>query len=188
MTWRPIGTETSDAHSKGTPRFARGDTVTLYRDVVGSAAWDALPGVLHELHERGGDGALTVTSRGVARFFSALGFAPSPGSVAVKLRVETTDFGERWIRDFRGEVFATEQRLVRGLISEKYGVIDMDFKVVARGVTLHYEVVAIRVFGLTLPPWMRPYAEASERADGPRVIVTVSIGKSFRYTGTITPR
>ena len=39
-----------------------------------------------------------------------------------------------------------------GLISEKYGVIDMHFKVVARGVTLHYEVVAIKLFGLTIPP------------------------------------
>src|SRR3954453_9562702 len=106
------------------------------------------------MHDRGGDGTLTVTSRGVARFFSALGFAPSPGNVAVKLRVEKTEFGERWIRDFRGEIFATEQRLVHGLISEKYGIIDMDFKVVARGITLHYQVVSIRVFGLTIPPWM----------------------------------
>jgi hypothetical protein len=27
-----------------------------YRDIVGSAAWDALPRVLHGLHERRGDG------------------------------------------------------------------------------------------------------------------------------------
>ena len=161
---------------------------SVYRDIVGSAAWDALPRVLHDLHERGGDGTLTVTSRGFARVFSALGFAPSPGTVAVKLSIEKTEVGEKWIRDFRGEVFASDQRLVHGLISEKYGVIDMHFKVVARGVTLHYEVVTIKVFGLTIPPWMRPYAEASERADGPRVCITVSIGKSFRYTGMITPR
>jgi len=163
-------------------------TSTLYRDVVGSAAWDSLPPVLHDLHERGGDGTFTVTSRGVARLVSALGFAPSPGSTPIKLSVEKTDFGERWVRDFRGEVFATEQRLVHGLISEKYGVIDMQLKVVARGVTLFYEVMAIKILGLTIPPWMRPHAEASERADGPRVFITVSVGKSFRYTGTITPR
>ena len=161
---------------------------SLYRDIVGSAAWDALPRVLHDLHERGADGTLTVTSRGFARVFSALGFAPSPGPAPVKLTLEKTEFGERWIRDFRGEVFASEQRLVRGLIAEKYGVIEMQFKVVARGVTLHYEVVSIKILGLTIPPWMRPHAEASERADGPRVYVTVSIGKSFRYTGAMTPR
>ena len=161
----------------------------MYRDAVGSAAWDALPRVLHDLHERGGDGTFTVTSRGMARLFSALGFAPSAGVVPVTLRVEKTDDGrERWIRNFRGEVFATEQRLVHGTISEKYGVIDMRLKVVVRGVTLHYDVVDIRLFGLTLPAWMRPQAEASERADGPRVCVTVSIGKSFRYTGMLTPR
>lgn len=160
----------------------------MYRDIVGSTAWDALPRVLHDLHERGGEGTFTVTSRGIARAFSALGFAPSPGVVPLTLRIEKSEGGgERWIRSFRGEVFASEQRLVRGMISEKYGVLDMRFKVVARGVTLHYEVVDIRVFGLTLPPWMRPKAEASERADGPRVCVTVSVGKSFRYTGMITP-
>ena len=162
--------------------------MTIYRDIVGTAAWDALPRVLHELHERGGDGTLTVTSRGIARVFSALGFAPSPGTVPVKLTLEKTDVGERWIRDFRGEIFATDQRLLKGLISEKYGVIDMRFKVVARGVTLHYEVMDIKLFGLTIPPWMRPQTDASERADGPRVIVSINIGKSFRYTGTITPR
>jgi hypothetical protein len=160
----------------------------MYRDVVGSAAWDALPRVLHDLHERGGDGTFTVTSRGIARVFSALGFAPSAGTVPLSLRLEKLDGGgERWIRSFRGEVFATEQRLVQGAISEKYGIIDMRFKVVARGVTLHYEVLEIRLFGLRLPKWMVPPAEASERADGPRVIVSVSIGKSFRYTGMLTP-
>ena len=44
------------------------------------------------------------------------------GAAPVKLTLEKTEFGERWIRDFRGEVFASEQRLVRGLIAEKYGV------------------------------------------------------------------
>jgi len=159
----------------------------MYRDIVGSAAWDALPRVLHDLHERGGDGTFTVTSRGIARVFSALGFAPSAGVVPLTLRIEKNELGERWIRSFRGEVFATDQRVVKGMIAEKYGVLDLRFKVVARGITLHYEVVDIRVFGLTLPPWMRPQAEASERADGPRVCVTVSVGKSFRYTGMITP-
>jgi hypothetical protein len=161
----------------------------MYRDVVGSTAWDALPRVLHDLHERGGDGTFTVTSRGVARVFSALGFAPSAGTVQLTLRIENTEAGgERWIRSFRGEIFATEQRVVQGMIAEKYGVLDLRFKVVARGVTLHYEVIDIRFLGLTLPKWMRPQAEASERADGPRVCITVSVGKSFRYTGMLTPR
>ena len=52
--------------------------MTLYRDILGSAAWDALPAVLRDLHERGGDGTLTVTSRGLAKVLSTLGFAPSP--------------------------------------------------------------------------------------------------------------
>src|SRR5262245_31139599 len=137
MIRRLIGTDSADAGGTPLLRFAqgRGDTaMTFYRDIVGSAAWDALPRVLHDMHERGGDGTLTVTSRGMARLFSALGFAPSPGTVAVKLTIEKTDLGERWVRDFRGEIFASEQRLVRGIIAEKYGVIEMQFKVVARGV------------------------------------------------------
>lgn len=163
--------------------------MSIYRDIVGSAAWDALPQVLHDMHERGGEGTLAVTSRGMARIFSALGYAPSPGTAPVTLRVEKTDNGgERWTRNFQGEVFATEQHADRGAISERYGVIDMRFKVVARGITLHYEVLTIKIFGLTIPEWMRPHSEASERADGPRVAVSVSIGKSFRYAGYITPR
>lgn len=159
-----------------------------YRDIVGSAAWDALPRVLHDLHERGGDGTLVVTARGIARLFSFLGYAPSPGSGAVSLRIERTSDGERWIRKFRDEVFATEQRVVRGLICERFGPFELRFNVVARHYALHYEVVALRVLGITLPGVLRPRFEASERADGPRVHVSVGIGKSFRYTGFIIPR
>ena len=156
-----------------------------YRDIVGSAAWDALPRVLHDLHERGGDGTLVVTARGFARLFTFLGYAPSAGSAPATLRIEPTDTGERWIRTFRDEVFATEQRVVHGLIRERYGPFELRFKVVARGIALHYEAVALRLFGLKIPS---PRMEASERADGPRVHVSVGIGKSFRYTGFIVPR
>ena len=162
---------------------------SLYRDIVGSGAWDALPRALHDLHERGGDGTLVVTSRGIARLFSVLGYAPSPGSRAVTLRIEDREAGgERWVRNFQGEVFATEQRVVHGLITERVGAAVVQYKVTARGVTLQYEIVSLRVLGLTIPPWMRPRIEASERADGPRVHVSVSIGNSFRYAGYLVPR
>src|SRR5213592_2492267 len=151
--------------------------MTLYRDIVGSAGWDALPHVLHDMHERGGDGTLTVTSRGLARVLSFLGYAPSPGTAAVTLRIEKTDGGERWVRNFHGEVFASEQRMVRGAIAERFGIFELQFKVVARGVMLQYEVLSIRVLGMMLPDWMRPRFEASERADGHRVGVNVAIGK-----------
>jgi len=163
-------------------------TGSLYRDVVGSIAWDALPRVLHDLHEHGGDGTLTVTSRGLARVLSFLGFAPSPGTAAVTLRIEKTDNGERWVRRFHDEVFATEQRPARGVIAERFGILEIEFKVAARGVTLQYEMLGARILGLTIPPWMRPRVEASERADGPRVGVNVAIGKRFRYSGFLTPR
>jgi hypothetical protein len=160
----------------------------MYRDAVGSAAWDALPKVLHDMHERGGDGPFTVVSRGFARVLSTLGFAPSPGPVPLTLRIEKTGSGERWIRNFRDEVFATTLRLDRGAIAEKIGIIEVRFKVFARGLSLLYEVIGLRVFGLTVPPWMWPKLEASERADGPRVSVTIAVGKAFRYSGFITPR
>ncbi len=156
-----------------------------YRDIVGSAAWDALPRVLHDLHERGGDGTLIVTARGIARLFTFLGYAPSAGSAPASLRIERTDNGERWIRNFRDEVFTTEQRVVRGLICERFGPFEVQYKVTARGNALHYEIVALRLFGLKIP---RPRMEVSERADGPRVHISVGIGKSFRYTGFIIPR
>lgn len=159
---------------------------TPYRDVVGSAAWDALPRVLHDLHERGGDGTLVVTASGIARLFTFLGYAPSAGSAPATLRIERTDAGgERWIRKFRDEVFTTEQRVVRGLICERFGPFELQFKVTARGSSLHYETMGLRLFGVRIPS---PRMEASERADGPRVHVSVGVGKSFRYTGFIIPR
>jgi hypothetical protein len=156
-----------------------------YRDIVGSAAWDALPRVLHDFHERGGDGALVVTARGIARVFSFLGYAPSAGNAPATVRIERTDSGERWIRTFRDEVFAAEQRVVRGLICERFGPFEARFKVTARGVALHYEMTALRMFGVRIP---RPRIEVSERADGPRVHVSIGIGQSFRYSGFIIPR
>lgn len=163
-------------------------TPSLYRDIVGSTAWDSLPPVLHDLHERGGSGSFTVTSRGFARVLSFLGFAPSPGTAAVTLRIEKTDAGERWIRDFNGEVFTSEQRAVRGVIAERAGAVELELKVTARGVMLQYELVGMRLFGLTIPEWMRPKLDAYERADGPRVGVNMAVGKRFRYSGFITPR
>jgi hypothetical protein len=157
-----------------------------YRDIVGSAAWDALPRVLHDLHERGGDGTLVVTARGIARLFTFLGYAPSEGNAPATLRIERTDDGERWIRTFRDEVFTTEQRVVRGSIHERFGPFELQFKVTVRGGNaLLYEAMALRLFGVKIPS---PRLEASERADGPRVHVSVGVGKSFRYTGFIVPR
>src|SRR5436190_18073257 len=149
---------------------------SLYRDVVGSAAWDALPRVLHEMHERGGDGTLTVTTRRFARVLSFLGYAPSAGSAAATLRIERPAEGEKWIRKFRDEVFATEQRILQGLIAERFGLFELLFKVAARADALRYEGIDLRLcigkLRLTIPPWMRPHVEASERADGPRVHVS----------------
>ena len=167
-------------------------TSSLYRDTVGSTAWDSLPHVLHEFHERGGDGTLVVTSLGFARVLSFLGYAPSPGSAPVSLRIERNGEGERWVRNFHDEVFASDQRLIRGLISERFGLFELVFKVTTRGDALRYEAVDLQLclgpLRLTIPPWMRPRMEATERADGPRVAVNVEIGKRFRYSGFITPR
>src|SRR2546423_10375996 len=147
-------------------------TPNLYRDVVGSAAWDALPGALHDLHERGGDGTLVVTSRGVARLCSLLGFAPSPGSAAVTLRIERTAEGERWVRTFNGEVFATSQTAKRGLLAERVGPFELLLRVSAQRGTLQYDVIGLRLFGIPVPRFLRPSRMgAVERADGARVHV-----------------
>ncbi|SRR5712692_4148487 len=161
---------------------------SLYRDVVGSAAWDSLPRPIHQLHDCGGDGTLIVTSRGLARVASLLGFAPSPGTVPVSLRIERSEGAETWIRKFHDETFATAQRVVRGLIAERFGAFEVRFRVSARGNSLHFEMTAVRLFGLPLPSMLLPRMEAQERADGTRVHVSINVGKSFGYTGHIQPR
>ncbi len=163
-------------------------SASLYRDIVGSAAWDSLPRAIHEMHERGGDGTLVVTSRGVARLLSLLGYAPSPGGAAVTLRIERTENGERWVRTFNDEVFATAQTAKRGLIAERFGPIELLFRVSARNLALRFEAAGVRLLGIALPRLLQPRMEASERVEGSRVHVSISIGKAFRYTGFITPR
>ena len=72
--------------------------------------------MLHDLHDRGGDGTFTVTSRGVARVFSALGFAPSPGVTPLTLRVEKTDSGgERWIRNVAANPLVDVKAVIAGV-------------------------------------------------------------------------
>ena len=161
--------------------------MTFYRDIVGAAAWDALPPSLREMHERGGKGTFTVTSRRFARILSLLGYLPSPGSAAVTLRIEREASVERWIRSFNGEIFSSTQRAERGVVVERIGISEIRYAAHARGATLVHEILAIRLFGLEMPRWAWPRMEATERADGPRVHVNIAAGASFRYSGFIIP-
>lgn len=160
--------------------------MTFYREVVGAAAWDALPRALHEMHERGGAGTFTVTSRRFARVLSLLGYLPSPGVAQVTLRIEREANLERWTRSFNGEIFASTQRVERGVIVERVGISEIRYAVHARGAALHLDILSIRLFGLPVPRRLWPRLEATERADGLRVHVNIAVGTSFRYSGTIS--
>lgn len=140
------------------------------------------------MHERGGTGTFVVVSKRFARLLSLLGYLPSAGTAAITLRIEREGGTERWIRSFNGEIFPSTQRADRGVVVERIGISEVRYKVIARGVTLHHEVTSVRVFGLTIPPWMWPRMETTERADGSRVHVKIAVGKSFGYSGFITPR
>jgi Domain of unknown function (DUF4166) len=162
--------------------------VSIYREILGAAAWDALPPALRNMHERGGAGTFTVVSRGFAKILSLLGYLPSAGNATVTLRIEREGGVERWIRSFNGEIFASTQRMERGIVAERIGISEIRYAVVPRGTTLHHEILSVRILGLAVPKWMLPRLEATERADGPRVHVNVAVGKAFRYTGALAPR
>lgn len=114
--------------------------------------------------------------------------------VAIALRVERTDRGERWIRSFGERAVTTTQWRSGDLLVEAMGLTQCWFRLVATGGALVFEQVkarfGLRRFALPMPRWIAPRitGRAEARADAVHVSVQIGIpvfGLIVSYEGSV---
>lgn len=121
---------------------------------------------------------------------------PAAETVPIRLDVIPCGKGEKWVRRFGTHVVASRQReLPGGLIAERFGPMEVHFRLHVAGGALHYQPVGaclcVGPFRLPLPGSMVSKGTAEEAPAGPeRVRVRVAIaapvaGFLISYEGEI---
>src|SRR5262249_4658793 len=103
----------------------------------------------------------------LSRFLARLLRLPLPAeAVGTRLRVSPSRDAERWFRAFGGRRLVTMQRERRGLLAERFGVLEFLYRlqVVEQGLEYDQKVVALALgpFLLRLPFWLSPRVVARE--------------------------
>ncbi len=138
----------------------------LYQRALGEA-WLRLPAPLRAMHaggeervvhgqakvERGG-GLLAWTVAAV------MGLPKAGDAVPVEVRFTRRGQGEVWRRTFAGRSFSSTQELGRGrserLLVERFGPVAVGMAVVVEQERLRLSIRRATLFGVPLPPWLRP--------------------------------
>lgn len=171
----------------------------LYERIV-REAWGGLDEPVRRLHARALSSGTFVVRRGggrLARFIARrLGLPEAGDAVPLRLTVTPHGGGERWHRAFAGNDFVTEQREHAGsLLAERTGPFELLFSLTVEGGSLAYRQVgaSLRAGRLRVrwPRRLAPRVEASERADGRGVRVSVRVtaplvGPLIEYEGRVT--
>ncbi|MEW5882682.1 MAG: DUF4166 domain-containing protein [Armatimonadota bacterium] len=129
-------------------------------------------------------GASTPVGALMARAFGL----PAPSkAVPVVLRVRTGPTGVEWRRSFGEQCVQTAQAQVGGYLIERAGAARIAYRVHRRGDGLVFESVGVSLFGLPLPPGVRPDSKATvvPTSEGWRVDVSVGApwcGRLCAYT------
>jgi hypothetical protein len=121
---------------------------------------------------------------------SLLGMPPAGDSIPVELEITNHGSGQRWVRTFGTSRLATTQYPApNGLLAERFGLIELRFRLEVVGDSLVYSQKSAFFCVLhkrwPLPRWISPKVEAKETAlDSRRTHVTVTV--SAPYIGLIT--
>jgi hypothetical protein len=130
---------------------------------------------------------------------------PAAGEgIPIRLRIEGDGAGERWIRHFGDQRLTTRQRTVGELLGERFGPLEILFRLEVVDGALTYRTVGARLtlgrLAAALPRGLRPAVEARESVDesaegaggeGSRathVVVEVRVpwlGRLIRYEGRL---
>ncbi len=123
--------------------------------------------------------------------------APTPTS-QVELIVTPEEKSEKWVRRFDGKPLASlERELPGGLLAEKFGALEFQFRLTFADHAIHYEQIRVTLTlpllpEIPLPVWASPHASASEAAseDGMGTYVSLEVsaplaGLVFAYDGTM---
>ncbi|MBS0417252.1 MAG: DUF4166 domain-containing protein [Proteobacteria bacterium] len=170
----------------------------LFERLLG-AAWHTLPDAVRRLHtfesEHEVRGRCTVErGRGLLSNIVAflVRFPPAGTDVPVSVRFRSENGNERWIRRFGHHRFASTMLTGRGrserLLSERIGPIDFAQALVVDGDRLRLIPRRWSIFGIPLPLWLAPRADAYETEENGRFRFHVHIshpwmGLIVRYRG-----
>jgi hypothetical protein len=134
----------------------------------------------------------------LARILARMLGLPAAGrQVDVRLQVRATGEGERWERAFGSRLLVTTQYPAPpGLLGERFGAVELRFRLEARGGALVYRstAAALRLAAarVPLPRWLAPRVRARERSAGDGVTVRVGVttpfaGPLLAYAGRLAP-
>lgn len=174
----------------------------LYRRLLG-AAWEALPAPIRAVHDVGAglvaegrartEQGPSPPARLIAKLF---GFAETAADAPARVRFTIEKGGERWTRALGGGRFSSWQGLGRGrsegLLVERFGPFAFGLAVVVGDGRLRLVLKRWTAFGMALPLWLAPRAEAHERVEEGRFRFEVTIrlplvGLIAAYRGWLVP-
>ena len=181
-------------------------TLSLYPRLLGGH-WSRVNPEIRAVHLAGSAGALEAKGSfmvrhgggGLARLLVRLLKMPVEGDgVETRLRVLQEGAGERWCRTFADRRLSTVQYESGGLLAERFGLLELRFRLAVEGGALLYRqsgaFVGLGVLMLPLPKRISPQVSAREEpmAASRRVRSTVRVtlpllGLLITYSGEIEP-
>jgi len=172
----------------------------LYRRIVGPC-YAQLPEVTRALHDvrtrvvATGHATVTHGDNPVARALAwALGFPAPVSGAPITVTVTVRGGVENLSRHYPDATLTTEQRAGTGVdagrLIERMGPAVMVLALEPHDEGLDFTLERVRVFGVTLPRWMRPRVTARERAvDGRHgfyvCVALPGLGRLIRYEGLL---
>ena len=174
----------------------------IYRRLLGSA-FEGLPQKVRELHDGAGKRRWSGTAnveRGkgpIAAIAAALfGFPRSAQSVPIIVTLTSEGQGERWTRDFGGQIFTSHQSPGTGrnahLMVERFGLISVAIAMVVEGDRLVLVPRRWSVHAIPLPRCLLPKGGSYETERNGRFVFDVEvtlpiIGRVVTYRGELLP-
>lgn len=169
----------------------------LYRRVLGDR-FDALPREVKALHNLTGTSMWKGTadvergSNPLSRLAGWMsGLPPAGPGQALTVTFEPREGREIWTRAFGTAIFRTVQFEDNGVLHERAGPATFRFALRATEGALSLRLIAMRVFGIPVPPFLLPRVATEEREVAGRYRFRVEsslpiAGFLVRYAGSLT--
>jgi hypothetical protein len=172
----------------------------MYQELLG-ARFEVLPREIQAMHsgvrQAAGRADITHGTSPLARLICALARMPKSGDdIPVETSFEPIERGERWVRNFNGQSFATELRIKSAgpdpEATESFGPFTFRLRIVAHehGVDLIPE--GVKLLGSPLPRFLCPEALGLERVRDGKYHFDVTVrfplaGDVITYAGWLEP-
>ncbi len=124
------------------------------------------------------------------------GFPPRPGQYPITFSGRPDETGEVWTRQFGDARFQTHLNAGPdndvSTIQERFGALRAVFALSISGGSVTWNTVAVYLFGIPLPRFVRPTFDAREWEDNGAYMFDVDLrapvlGRMIRYRGRLTP-